>query len=193
MKILLSADFHSDFTRLFQVAKEVDLCICCGDIFDYHELPTKDFSFPLPFYSIKGNKEVWGGKRLHDALSECHNFFWLNQHQEELEKLTGLHFLGIDYINEPLSIPDEIDVLIAHQPAFGLADQCSDRYHAKMINHCGSKAIRKLVDLYKPEYIVAGHVHFFQKHQAGKTLALTLSPALNGPLLMIIEKKLVFR
>ncbi|MHA1968674.1 MAG: metallophosphoesterase [Candidatus Hodarchaeales archaeon] len=51
MKILLSADFHGDFTRLFQLVRGVDLCICCGDIFDYHRLPRENFAFPLPFFS----------------------------------------------------------------------------------------------------------------------------------------------
>ena len=76
MKILLSSDFHSDFSRLTPLANKFDLCICCGDIFDYHNLPDQKFKFPLPFYSIKGNKEHWGGIELFEKLEGFHNFFW---------------------------------------------------------------------------------------------------------------------
>lgn len=121
----------------------------------------------------------------------CDNFHWLNPSREELAKLAGINFYGIDYLQEPLALPNPIDVLISHQPAFGLADQCSDPYYAKQVNHCGSQALRKLVDQYKPRLIVAGHVHRYQKKQVGGTLALTLPPALNDPLLMIEANQLI--
>lgn len=191
MRILLSADFHGDFTRLFQIAGKFDLCLCCGDIFDYHQLPTEDFAFPLPFYCIKGNKEVWGAEKLQEALMNCGNFHWLNPSREKLAELIGLNFYGIDYLHEPLSLPNSIDVLISHQPAFGLADQCCDPYYAKQVSHCGSQALRKLVDQYKPRMILAGHVHLYQKQQAGETFAITLQTALNDPLLMIEGNQLV--
>ncbi|MFX0115175.1 MAG: metallophosphoesterase [Candidatus Hodarchaeota archaeon] len=191
MRILLSADFHGDFSRLLSLATKADLCICCGDLFDYRQLPTRDFRFPMPFYCVKGNKELWGGEKLQNALESCHNFFWLNQCQEDLEELTGLQFYGIDYMNEPLTIPDSLDVLISHQPAFGIADQCRDPFRAKSINHCGSQAVRKLVDQHNPKFLIAGHVHAYQKQRAGKTFATTLSPALKHPLAMIIKNELV--
>ncbi len=190
MKILLSADFEGDFTRLFQIAETVDLCICCGDIFNYHQYPKQnDFEFPLPFFSIKGNKETWGREKLHHKLERIHNFFWLNNHLNRLNELTGLHFFGIDYLCEPISIPRNVDVLVSHEPAFGLADQCSDPFHTKMIPHCGNKKVRKLVDQYQPKILVAGHVHHFQKQQTRNTLAITLSAALSYPIIMITGKK----
>ena len=83
MKILLSADFHGDFTRFFQIAKKADICLCTGDIFDYHQYPEK-FSFPLPFYSIKGNKEIWGAKNLESRLNSYKNFYWLQENYDDL-------------------------------------------------------------------------------------------------------------
>lgn len=192
MKILLSADFEGNFTRLFQFTEkaEADICISCGDILNYHQYPERDFEFPLPFFSIKGNKELWGKEKLHRALESTHNFFWLNQHLDRLEESTGLRFFGIDYLREPTSIPKNIDVIVSHEPAFGLADKCSDPFHAKMIPHCGSKALRRLVDRYRPEILVAGHVHHFQQQQVEKTLAITLSAALSDPIAMITGKKI---
>lgn len=189
MRILLSADFHSDFIRLNLLAKKFDLCICCGDIFDYHHPPKKDFMFPLPIYSVKGNKELWGNVPV--TLEGYSNFFWLNEHLDELETLTGLRFFGIDYLQEPPSIPEDLDALISHQPAYGLADQCSDPFHAKMIPHCGSKAIRRIVDQFQPKFLVAGHVHYYQKQREGNTLAVTLPPALIDPIIMLSGKELV--
>lgn len=188
LKILLSADFEGNFKQLFQVAKKIDLCICCGDIFNYHQYPKRnEFEFPLPFFSIKGNKETWGKDKLHHKLERIRNFFWLNNHLDRLKEITGLTFFGIDYQCEPVSIPRDIDVLVSHEPAFGLADQCSDPFHTKMVPHCGNKKIRKLVDQFQPAILVAGHVHHFQKEQTEKTLAVTLSAALSDPITMITE------
>ena len=191
VKILFSADFHGEFTRLFQLSSKFDLCICCGDIFEYHHPPSNNFSFPIPFYSIKGNKEIWGGKNLEDTLKNCKNFFWLNKHLDQLEDTTGLRFLGLDFGQILETIPRGIDALICHQPAYGLADQCSDPFHAKMVPHCGDKSIRKLVDIYQPNFLIAGHVHHFQKQQYQKTLAITLPTALNDPVISLNDKKIV--
>ncbi|MHA2306984.1 MAG: metallophosphoesterase family protein, partial [Candidatus Hodarchaeales archaeon] len=158
MKILLSADFHSDFSRLTKLANRVDLCISCGDIFDYHHIYEDQFQFPIPFLSIKGNKEHWGGKKLEQELDNFENFYWLNDHLDKLEALTGLRFFGIDYIREPSVIQNNIDVLITHEPAYGLADQCSDPFHARMVPHCGSKNLRKLINIYPPKYLISGHI-----------------------------------
>ncbi|MHA2298570.1 MAG: metallophosphoesterase family protein [Candidatus Hodarchaeales archaeon] len=191
MKILFSADFHSDFSRLFQLAKKFDLCICCGDIFDYHQFPSDNFKFPLPFFSIKGNKELWGQEKMHKALESCHNFYWLNENLDRLEELTGLQFFGIDHRHVPPTIPENLDVLVSHQPAYGLADQCNDPFRAKMFPHCGNESIRKLIDHFKPEMIVAGHVHHFQEQRLGSVLAVTLPIALINPVLIMEGKKVI--
>lgn len=189
MKILLSADFHSDFSRLDPLANKVDLCICCGDIFDYHRIPKEKYRFPFPFFSIKGNKELWGGNKIPKILEGYHNFFWLNQNLDRLTEMTGLRFYGINYRNEPALIPNNIDVLISHQPAFGLADMCTDSFHAKMIPHCGSKKLRQVIDRYEPKFVISGHVHHYQRQSTGKTVAISLPPALTDPILILTIEK----
>ncbi|MFX0052617.1 MAG: metallophosphoesterase [Candidatus Hodarchaeota archaeon] len=190
MKILLGADFHSEFAKLYEYVDKVDLCICCGDIFDYHKFPQKDFEFPLPFYSIKGNKELWGGGRLISKLENFNNFYWLNHHLQELEELTNIRFLGIDYVHRISKIPDNVEFLITHLPAYGLADQCNDPYHATMAPKCGSKSVRRLVDLIQPRYVIAGHVHYYQKEKVEEITAITLAQALNDPILIIEDKNI---
>ncbi len=164
------------------------ICICCGDIFDYHHPPNDDFKFPLRFFSVKGNKELWGGVKFQKSLRVLPNFYWLNEHLDDLLDLTGLHFYGIDHMHEPTRIPEEIDVLISHRPAFGLADKCGNPRNGKMFNHCGSKAVRALIDNFSPQLFVAGHIHHFQTQKLDKTLAITLPPGLSPPIVMIEDR-----
>ena len=194
MKILLSADFEGNFDRLFQFAEQIEeemICICCGDIFNYHQPPGRDFKFPVPFYSVKGNKDLWGGKKLEARLSKTPNFFWLHDHLDDLKSLTRLNFFGIDFMHEPEIIPNNLDVLVSHRPAFGIADKCNDPRRTKMFAHCGSKAVRSLIEQFKPQLFVAGHLHFFQFQQTKDTLAITLAPNLSGSLIWI-EQNTVF-
>ena len=65
-------------------------------------------------------------------------------------------------MHEPKNIPKNLDVLVSHRPAYGLADQCNDPRNTKMFDHCGSQAVRSLVDSFSPRLFVAGHLHFFQ-------------------------------
>ncbi|MHA1972293.1 MAG: metallophosphoesterase family protein [Candidatus Hodarchaeales archaeon] len=179
MRILFGSDFHGDFSRLENLANDFDLCISCGDNFDYHKMPEK-LKFPIPFFSIRGNKELWGMQRYHSKFQNYSNFFWLNENIDRLRKMTQLEFLGIDYLHEPDEIPTELDFLISHQPAFGLADQCSDSFHVKTVKMCGSKKVRKLIENRSPRYIISGHLHNFQKAQLQRTIAITLNPALSN-------------
>ncbi len=193
MKILLSADFEGNFSRLFQLVPTLDeetICISCGDNFDYHQPPDDDFTFPLRFFSVKGNKEIWGGRNLEQTLEKVPNFFWMNDHLNLLLELTGLNFFGIDHMHEPRQIPDTTDVLVSHRPAFGVADKCRNPRSYKMFDHCGSKAVRTLIDIYTPRLFIAGHIHHFQTQKSNKTLAITLPPSLSSPT-VIIEKNTV--
>lgn len=185
MRILLCADFHSDFARLRKYSNLVDLCICCGDIFDYHDEPEDGFTFPIPLYSIIGNKEHWGGKKLQRKLERVNNFFWLNSHLEQLEKDTGIKFFGIDYSSIPQEIPNGTQILISHEPARGLADSFSDSFSLKIVNNSGNRRIRRLVDNYNPLMIIAGHVHKFQQTRFKQTTAISLAPALNPPVAIL--------
>jgi predicted phosphodiesterase len=194
MRVLLSADFEGNFTRLYQEVSNYTsemICVCCGDIFDYHHPPTDDFEFPIPFFSVKGNKELWGGEKLNRKLSKIKNFHWLNNHRDTLENLTGLRFYGLDHMHEPKEIPPNIDVLISHRPAFWIADQCNNPRQARMFDHCGSKAIKSLLEEFKPKIFVAGHIHKFQYQKTESTFAITLGTSLNDPSVMLEGKKLI--
>ena len=145
----------------------------------------------MRFFSVKGNKELWGGEKLQQTLDRVPNFFWLNDHLNDIYDLTGLHFFGIDHMHEPNSIPEQTDVLISHRPAFGLADKCKNPRSGKLFNHCGSKAIRTIIDTYTPGLFVAGHIHHFQTQKTSKTFTITLPPSLSPPIVMIKGKSVL--
>ena len=192
MRILFCADFHSDFTRLEKYSQLADLCICCGDIFDYHDEPASGFSFPIPFYSIIGNKEHWGGKKLQSKLGNVPNFFWLNSHLKKLEEITGIKFFGIGFSSIPQILPDDTQIIISHEPAKGLADTYSDSFRMQIVENCGNRRIRGLVDKYKPRIIISGHVHKFQETKFKETTAISLAPALCLPVVILNGLKIEF-
>ncbi len=193
MKILLSSDFHSNFSNLFEYASIADLCICCGDVFDYHKGPLPEFKFPLPFYCIKGNKELWGGAKSLNMLNKSSNFFWLNEHLDLLCEQTGLKFLGLDHLQTPSVLSTDLDVLISHEPAYGIADQCNDAFRVKMVPHCGSKLVRTIYEKIVPKFLISGHVHHFQYTKTEKSIIVTLAPALTDPVILLDTDKKVLK
>ena len=60
-----------------------------------------------------------------------------------------------------------------------------------MFTHCGSKAVRSLIDKFNPSLFVAGHLHYFQYQQTNDTLAMTLAPNLSGSLVWIENKAII--
>lgn len=44
-------------------------------------------------------------------------------------------------------------VLVTHPPPYGVRDRVLGRFHA------GSRAVRRLVDLFSPALVICGHIH----------------------------------
>lgn len=51
------------------------------------------------------------------------------------------------------SVPDDIDVLICHGPAYGMLDQ------NKFTTNCGSKSLLNRIEQIKPSVFISGHIH----------------------------------
>lgn len=51
------------------------------------------------------------------------------------------------------SIPLEVDILVTHEPPFGILDQTNKGVHA------GSPALLRLVEVMKPRVHIFGHIH----------------------------------
>jgi 3',5'-cyclic AMP phosphodiesterase CpdA len=56
------------------------------------------------------------------------------------------------------AIPEGIDVLVSHQPAFGYGDEVPD-FRTGQISHQGSRELLACVDRVKPKVLICGHIH----------------------------------
>ena len=61
-------------------------------------------------------------------------------------------------------IPDNVDIIVSHQPPYGYGDQVPERYRfsaADLENdgHVGSKELLATIDRVKPKAVVCGHIH----------------------------------
>ncbi len=57
-------------------------------------------------------------------------------------------------------MPEDIDILVTHSPAWGILDSAGDKY-------CGSQALRDTLDRVKPKIHICGHIHSCGGEQMG--------------------------
>ena len=55
-------------------------------------------------------------------------------------------------------IPEGIDILVSHQPAFGYGDEVPD-FRSGQLSHHGSRELLAAVDRVKPKALICGHIH----------------------------------
>jgi 3',5'-cyclic AMP phosphodiesterase CpdA len=56
------------------------------------------------------------------------------------------------------AIPEGIDILVSHQPAFGYGDEVPD-FRTGRPSHHGSRELLAAVDRVKPKVLICGHIH----------------------------------
>jgi len=75
----------------------------------------------------------------------------------------------------------KLDILICHQPPYGILDKVSGKYGAPKYyigKHAGSKAILDYIKKYQPKYVFCGHIHEGEgKAKIGKTEIYNLGVA----------------
>lgn len=106
---------------------------------------------------IEGVK-IWGSPW-------CNRPFWAN---------TNSNVWNFSKIDDELSsvynkIPNDIDILLTHGPAFGFCDVILDketidrnaaRFGTPSNNRCGSKSlINRIIRDLRPKYVLSGHIH----------------------------------
>ncbi|MDX2160103.1 MAG: metallophosphoesterase [bacterium] len=182
MKILCISDIvvqqMENAAHLRRRYHDVELIVSCGDMpATYLEFITSVLNVPL-FY-VRGNHDSAyterppGGENLHRQLIEY----------------KGLSFFGIEgsirYNNSPVQYSEgemrnfvvsamlplylrrmthkhALDVFVTHAPAFGIHD-------AEDPPHTGIKAFLRFLDLYRPRYMVHGHVHTYDRRAQTET------------------------
>ncbi len=73
------------------------------------------------------------------------------------------------------AIPDGVDILVSHQPPYGLGDRYDDPATGR-VEHLGSHELLAAIDRVRPRLVVCGHFHGgFGRFVRGDTLVFNVS------------------
>ena len=189
MKVLSLSDKVSD--RIYRPGlkerfPDVDLVLGCGDL-PYYYLEFVVDSLNVPVFFVRGNhanlieysesgdrKKPGGAIDLHRKMVNHKGILMLGFEgclryrkgpfmytEREMWKFV----LGIapKLLWNKIRYGRYLDILVTHAPSFGINDQ-EDRVHQ------GFKALRWLVEKFKPAYHFHGHVHVYDRNQQKETL-----------------------
>ena len=173
-KLFAFADTHGMYRRLF-VPAETDILICAGDACEgFNPTDLKDF---FSWYSsIHANLRIFVPGN-HDRIFNTNparartlipdGVIYLENDGLEFD---GIKFYSVParpYLKTPVTIPEDVDFLITHGPAYGYLDRglgCKNLY-LSIANSC-------------PKYHIFGHIHeegLKRKAMLGGTTYLNVS------------------
>ncbi|MEK6927417.1 MAG: metallophosphoesterase [Nanoarchaeota archaeon] len=135
-----------------------------------------------PVYTIYGNVENINSRELTDKLSQetgCKlpfleeelNRLGVKTFNDKIIQLDKLRIGGIEYFTdtkenevkaqEMLKEFGKLDLLVCHQPPYGVLDKLNNPGLPKELNgkNVGSKAILEYIQSNQPRYVCCGHVH----------------------------------
>ena len=165
--------------------KEYDLILSCGD------LKAEYLSFLVtmarcPVLYVHGNHDeaydrfppegcdciedklvVYNGLRIL-GLGGCRQYR-PGKYQHTEEKMRR----RIRKLHRQIKQAGGVDIVLTHAPAQGLGDEDS-------LAHKGFEALRELLDRYKPQYLVHGHVHLRYTQGAPRTITYENTTIINA-------------
>lgn len=154
MKILQISDTHNRH-HLLKNLPEADVIVHCGDFTDNgteeEVLDFLNWFIDLPYAHkifVTGNHDLclWDAEDIED-LPE--NVYFL---QDRGCEINGVRFYGLAYNHSESKIPNDIDILVTHEPPIMILD--------KTIGiHWGNKPLRERIFETKPRYHLFGHAH----------------------------------
>jgi len=154
MTLLHISDTHGFHQKLTDLPK-ADIIVHSGDFTDFgtedEVLDFLNWFILLPYKHkifVTGNHDLclWDATGIEDLPQ---NVYFLQDCGCEID---GLKFFGLAYNHDESLIPNDIDVLITHEPPMMILDESAGR-------HWGNLPIRKRVLEIKPKYHLFGHAH----------------------------------
>ena len=190
MKILAVSDKVLDFLYSNQVREnvpDVELIIGCGDL-PYYYLDFLVSALDVPLFYVHGNHDenpqyvsgrgqltgVQGGRDLHASTVNYNNLLIAGLGGSmryrsgarymftEGEMRTQVARLVPRLIWNRQRYGRYLDILITHSPPFGIHDQ-PDRAHT------GFKVFLNLLRLFKPRFLLHGHIHIYRNNTPRQT------------------------
>ena len=86
---------------------------------------------------------------------------WVKEFKEKDKKIIQKAKKETEKARRVLRKFGKVDVLICHQPPYGILDKVNSLFAPKNWNggHAGSKVILDYIKKYQPEYVFCGHIH----------------------------------
>lgn len=190
MKILAISDKVLDFLYSSQVRQsfpDIDLLIGCGDL-PYYYLDFLVSALDVPLYYVHGNHDgspqyatgrgqitgVQGGRDIHATSVKYQNLLIAGL-GGSMRYRSGAPFMFTEtemrgqvarlvpkLLWNRQRYGRYLDILVAHSPPFGIHDR-KDRAHT------GFKVFLNLMRLFKPRYLLHGHIHLYRQDTPRKT------------------------
>lgn len=154
MKILHISDTHGKHRELTDMPS-ADVLVHSGDISNYgtedEVLDFLNWLIELPYKHkifVIGNHDLclWDAIGIEDLPADIH---FLQDYSVEID---GYKFFGLAYNHPEKLIPDDVDVVITHEPPVMILDR-------SIGIHWGNSPLRNRILEVKPKYHLFGHAH----------------------------------
>jgi len=154
MTILQISDTHNKHQQLTDLPT-ADVIIHCGDFTDRgteeEVLDFLNWFIDLPYHHkifVVGNHDLclWDAVDIEDLPDNVHFL------QDRGCEINGYKFFGLAYNHLERYIPDDLDILVTHEPPFRILDKSNGK-------HWGNDSLRNRVLQAKPRYHLFGHAH----------------------------------
>ncbi|WP_288187033.1 metallophosphatase domain-containing protein [uncultured Parabacteroides sp.] len=154
LRILQISDTHCRHRQLINLPA-ADVIVHCGD---FSEMGTEDeildflnWFIELPYLYkvfVTGNHDLclWDADDIENLPD---NVYFLQDRDCEIE---GIRFFGLAYNHPEKLIPNNVDVLVTHEPPVMILDESNN-------THWGNVSLRNRVMAVKPHYHLFGHAH----------------------------------
>lgn len=197
-KILFISDVHGLVPQLFNLIsfllyeqnEKIDFVVSLGDFWKGRNYNGEDIirdhwndleyfsSLPINIFHIKGNED----QDIPDNFWTNTKNIWLMPNEKRFEinnfSLFPIHYTHYDekheISREVQHYKNKIDILISHNPAFGILDNTLHYKTHEIIKSTGSAKIRKYLDILNPPLYLFGHFHYSNFVKYNNTLVLCL-------------------